>query len=299
MLRKVFKDKRAILAASMFALFALILLASAIREDLTFRPPRRLSREESEVVSVPIGSIVETLADVPVERQIAFVVMLFLFAVLALYLMPPEMRKRLFRQFIRFVLGGFLFIYLLKLKPDLFQSLFPLFNNAAGESESSSSAASLPPVFEPPQVSSWVSYLITFGVILLAALLFWRINRWWQFFKPTAKSPSPLDEIAEAARLSLRGLSSGHGSPQDRIIQCYADMTRVVDARRGLFREHAMTPAEFALRLENAGLPREPVRRLTRLFEAVRYGARTSTQGDIDEAVDCLTSILKYCGEAV
>jgi hypothetical protein len=76
-------------------------------------------------------------------------------------------------------------------------------------------------------------------------------------------------------------------------------MTRVVDARRGLFREYAMTPAEFALRLENAGLPREPVSRLTRLFEAVRYGARTSSQSDIDEAVACLTSILKYCGEAI
>jgi len=177
--------------------------------------------------------------------------------------------------------------------------LFPLFNNATGEGESLQTDSSPPPIFEPPQVSDWASYLITFGIILLAAFLFWRINHWWQLLKPMAKSPSPLDEIAEAARTSLRGLSSRHGSPQDRIIQCYADMTRVVDARRGLFREYAMTPAEFALRLENAGLPREPVSRLTRLFEAVRYGARTSTQDDIDEAVVCLTSILKYCGEVV
>jgi hypothetical protein len=76
-------------------------------------------------------------------------------------------------------------------------------------------------------------------------------------------------------------------------------MSRVVGERQGLRREYAMTPAEFAVRLENAGLPREPVRRLTRLFESARYGARTSTQDDIDEAVDCLTSILKYCGEAM
>jgi hypothetical protein len=51
--------------------------------------------------------------------------------------------------------------------------------------------------------------------------------------------------------------------------------------------------------LEKAGLPREPVNRLTRLFESVRYGARTSAQSDVDEAIACLTSILKYCGEAV
>ncbi|MBI5953751.1 MAG: DUF4129 domain-containing protein [Chloroflexi bacterium] len=299
MLKKVFKDKRAILIVSFLALFSLVLLAGFIGEGMTFRPPRQLSREESEKVSIPVGSIIEDIANVPLEKQIAFLVMLFLFSVLIVYLLPPEMRKRFLKQFIRFVLGGLLLVYLLKLKPDLFQGLFPLFNLATGEEKSSSPGVSPPPVFEPPQVSGWISYLITFGIILLVAFLFWQINRWWQLLKPMAKPPSPLDEIAEVARTSLRGLSSRHGSPQDRIIQCYADMSRVVDARRGLFREYAMTPAEFALRLENAGLPREPVSRLTRLFEAVRYGARISTQGDVDEAIACLTSILKYCGEVV
>jgi hypothetical protein len=68
--------------------------------------------------------------------------------------------------------------------------------------------------------------------------------------------------------------------------------------RRGLYREYAMTPAEFAVRLQSAGLPPEPVNRLTRLFESVRYGARISAQRDVDEAIACLTSILKYCGES-
>lgn len=297
MLKKIFKDKRAILAVSILALFALVLLASTVR-DVTFRAPRHLSHEESEVVSIPIGSIAETIAEIPLEKQIAFFVMLLLFGVLIVYLLPPEMRKRLLRQIIRFVLGGLLLIYLLKLKPDLFEGLFPFLNMAAGQSDPSQLEAAAPPVFEPPQVSGWISFLVTFAIILLTAFVFWRINRWWSLFKPTAKSPNPLDEIAEAARFSLHNLSSD-GSIQDKIIQCYADMTRVVDTRHGLFREYAMTPAEFALRLENAGLPREPVSRLTRLFEAVRYGARTSTQSDVDEAIACLTSILKYCGEMV
>jgi hypothetical protein len=297
MLKKVLKDKRLILFVSVLALFALVALASAIR-DVTFRAPRHLSREESEVVSIPIGSIADSIADIPLERRIAFLVMLFLFGVLVVYLLPPEMRKRLFKQLMRFVLGGLLLIYLLKLKPDLFQGLFPLFNSAGGEGETLQPDAAPPPVFEPPQVSDWLSYSITFGVILLAAFLFWRINHWWTLYKQTAESPRPLGEIAEAARVSLRNLSS-EGSIHDKIIQCYADMSRVVDARRGLFREYAMTPAEFAARLENAGLPREPVSRLTHLFEAVRYGARTSTQSDVDEAIACLTSILKYCGEVI
>ena len=154
-----------------------------------------------------------------------------------------------------------------------------------------------PPVFEPPHISGWLSFFIALGIVLLIAVFFWRINRWRMLHKETS-GPHQLDEIAGIARASLRDLSSGQGSAQDIIIQCYTDMSRVVVARRGLYREYAMTASEFAVRLEKAGLPREPVNRLTHLFESVRYGARTSAQGDVDEAIACLTSILKYCGES-
>ncbi len=60
-----------------------------------------------------------------------------------------------------------------------------------------------------------------------------------------------------------------------------------------------MTPAEFATRLENSGLPSDAVRRLTRLFEGVRYGLQKTGPTEINEAVACLTTILQYCGETV
>jgi hypothetical protein len=296
MLKKVFKDKRAILVMSFLALFSLVALASAIG-DFSFRPARHLNREESEVVRIPIGEILESVADIPFEKQVAFLLMLFLFGVFVVALLPPEMRKRLLHQFIRLVLGAFLLLYLLKLKPDLLEGLIPFLNMAAGQNASPAEENLPAQVFEPPQVSGWISFFITVGILLLTAFIFWRINRWWILRKPTTDASRPLDEIAEVARTSLRNLSSA-GSAQDKIIQCYADMSRVVDARRGLYREFAMTPSEFAVRLQNAGLPLEPVSRLTRLFESVRYGARTSAQRDVDEAIACLTSILKYCGES-
>jgi hypothetical protein len=46
-------------------------------------------------------------------------------------------------------------------------------------------------------------------------------------------------------------------------------------------------------------LPGDAVQRLTRLFEAVRYGGYRSGRKDVNEAVACLTSILNYCGETV
>jgi hypothetical protein len=76
-------------------------------------------------------------------------------------------------------------------------------------------------------------------------------------------------------------------------------MSDVVSSTRHLYRNTAMTPHEFALHLEQAGLPGDAVTRLTRLFEGVRYGNRKSGPQDINEAVSCLKTILHYCGEPV
>ena len=108
----------------------------------------------------------------------------------------------------------------------------------------------------------------------------------------------PLDEIAKIARSSLRDLSSGLDS-SDVIINCYVRMSDVVLNKRHLHRSIAMTPHEFALHLEQAGLPADSVSRLTRFFESVRYGDRKSSPKDVKEAVSCLTTILHYCGEPV
>jgi hypothetical protein len=93
----------------------------------------------------------------------------------------------------------------------------------------------------------------------------------------------------------LKDLSAGRDW-DDTVIRCYARMSEAVDQERGLHRQQAMTPQEFASRLEQAGLPSEPVRRLTRLFEKARYGGRKSSREDVNEAVTCLTAILHAVG---
>ena len=105
-------------------------------------------------------------------------------------------------------------------------------------------------------------------------------------------------KIAGIARSSLRDISSGRDST-DVIINCYFRMSDVVADKRNLNRSAAMTPHEFAGRLEQAGLPGDAVRRLTRLFEKVRYGGHRTDSSAVNEAVACLTTILHYCGEAV
>jgi hypothetical protein len=209
-------------------------------------------------------------------------------------LLSPEARKRLLVMFIRFVFTFWAIYYLLKNYGD---QLFNFNLGEAGTDPANPAVVAPIPVFEPSQISPTFSYLISFGFVLLWLVLLWALYRGWRRYQ-SLHLRKPLEEIAKIARSSLDDLSSGRNS-SDVIINCYLRMSDVVSNRRQLQREIAMTPHEFALRLEQAGLPADAVIRLTRLFEGVRYGDRRSGPKDVNEAVSCLKTILHYCGEPV
>lgn len=142
------------------------------------------------------------------------------------------------------------------------------------------------------------TYLISVAVILGLMGLIWYIVRAVSARRTRLGRDYLLEDIAAAARLSLRDMSTGRDW-EDAVVRCYENMTEVVARRRGHQRDPYLTPSEFAARLEQSGLPSQAVRRLTRLFESVRYGARTSGAHESVEAEDCLREVLLYCGEPV
>ena len=145
------------------------------------------------------------------------------------------------------------------------------------------------------------SFLLATALVLFVLFVIFVAWRVWVFVKQFALpklNEKPLEELAKIARSSLHDLSQG-GDTTDVIMKCYFRMSSVVSDKRHLQRKDSMTPSEFAARLEQAGLPGDAVRRLTSLFENVRYGGRRSGQQEVNEAVACLTSILSYCGESV
>ena len=155
------------------------------------------------------------------------------------------------------------------------------------------SGGEAPGEFAPPALTAGSALGITLLLILvLGALAVFVVNRVFDRFY----TPKPgVDEIAEIARAALDELSGGKTS-KNVIIRCYLDMNRVVEEKRGLAREDAETPAEFAWQLERLGLPREAVDGLTGVFERVRYGGKEADADEIKEARRCLTVILKACG---
>lgn len=293
MLRRLFSQKWVILVLSLVAVTMMVLLAAGLH-DVQFEPGRSLRPAETERFEITIEKTVQEVSDVPIWKQVVFWILIVSLVVLVTSMLSPELRKWVLRTIIGTASTVFMLLYLAR---EGTLNLFNLSGDLGGDA--AAGAGDLPPItpFTPPEVSPWMTYLISIGVVLVLLFLTWKLSNWWRRFNHTRSGSGSLDDLAAIARSSLDDLASGQDW-DDVIVGCYARMSDAVSRKRGLFRTQAMTPAEFARRLEKAGLPGDAVGRLTRLFEAVRYGGRKSSQNEINEAVSCLTAILHYCGEA-
>jgi hypothetical protein len=290
-MRAFFENKRLILLLAVLALGALTVLAISLNE-VPFHEGQHFSQNGTTGFKVTPEDRGDVWVEVPFWQQLLFWGLAGLMIVLIGLLLSPEMRKRLLRIFIRVAIT-FWGLYFL-IKRGVFD--FKVFEGGGPAASNPDTTVPLPD-FQPPQVSPSFSYWISFAFALLLLVIVWFLYRGWQRYL-SLNSKKSLDEIAKIARSSLNDLSSGRNS-SDVIINCYLRMSDVVSSKRHLHRNIAMTPHEFALHLEQAGLPGDAVTRLTRLFEGVRYGARKSGPQDINEAVSCLKIILHYCGEPV
>ena len=143
-----------------------------------------------------------------------------------------------------------------------------------------------------PSAPLWVEVL---SLVSLAVLLSaFAVGVIWYVRRRKTPELTPLQRLAQEAQEAVDQIYLG-GDFKDVILRCYAQMSRVLQEERGLRRDIAMTPREFERLLAERGVPHEPVRRLTRLFEEIRYGARQPGQREEQEAVLCLTSIVDYC----
>jgi hypothetical protein len=298
-MQKVFEDKRAVLILAVLALLSLMLLTNALN-SMDFLPSQPIgggSSEQSPGEALDLAAILNTVADIPFWKQVAFWAVLFVILLLITSLLSPELRKQMIRAFLRTAGSALILFYLIKHKPELFAGLFSqifgVHENLTPSTEVESSAA---PVFVPPQEVSWLSFAVTLGIILAVVLLIWWGNRFRVRIREMNTSRESLNEIAAIARDSLNDLKVG-GNYDNAIVECYARMSEVIAKKQGLQRTHAMTPSEFSARLTRAGLPRDPIQKLTSLFESVRYGKQTAGQAEINQAMHCLTTILTYCGE--
>ena len=269
-----------------FAILAIVLLAAGLSR-VELLPGHRFLWDEATTASQMDSSV----GAVELSAFWKFVIALVfwvLFPISLLYvILSPSARKRVLRDLI-WILSLLLMLYLLVRALQQFV-LFPK------GSESQAPGSSLP-IENPPAVAEFVSQpplWLTFAIsVLLVALVLGVI---WYFWQRSRSVKAPLALLADEAHEALQSLRAG-GDLKDAVMKCYREMGRILSEHRGLRRLRAMTPREFEEHLEDVGFRDDHVRKLTRLFEEVRYGARGSQEHQEREAVLCLEAIVQVYG---
>ncbi len=294
-MRSFFQRKLWIALLAVLALGALTVLSFSM-DTIPFNEAQHfVNNEAGDFPPVTAQDVTNAWSGVALWKQVVVWGLISLMVLLVGLLLSAELRKKLFKLLLRFVATVLAIFFLMRYYGP---QLLALQQMAATLGQQDPPANAQPmPTFQPPQVSPVFSYLVSFGFALLWIAVLWGLYQGWKKYN-ALNTKKPLDDIARIARSSLHDLSSGRDS-SDVIINCYLRMSDVVADKRKMQREIAVTPQEFALRLERAGLPGDAVRRLTRLFEMVRYGDRKSAPKDVSEAVSCLNTILQYCGETI
>ncbi|MBN1178908.1 MAG: DUF4129 domain-containing protein, partial [Anaerolineae bacterium] len=117
----------------------------------------------------------------------------------------------------------------------------------------------------------------------------------WSVWQRTRRQKRSLQQLGEEAQEAIDQLCAG-ADLKDVVLRCYVDMSHTLQESKGIERDKAMTPREFEQHLMNTGLPHEHVQQLTRLFEAVRYGAKHLGETEQQQAIRCLSAIVETCG---
>ncbi len=266
------------------AALLLILLAAGLH-DLTLKPGQPLNLDFQ--FGTPSGSGVRQKLDLPGWLPAVAAVGLVLAAIA--FVVSPSLRRDLLHNLPIYLL---LIFGVLLMREAVVQKPLPVVPSGIVAAQAAPQAGIQPQTSTPDFVAhppEWVvtamTLILVLGVMVAAWLLFRRIQR-------SRTTDNPLDELVEEARVVLVNLQSG-ADLRDTITRCYTEMVRLINTRRGVARDISMTPREFELRLAASGLGEVHIRRLTRLFERVRYGPHALGPAEEQEAEACLRAIIE------
>ena len=202
-------------------------------------------------------------------------------------IISPEHRKRLLRSFIIILLLAFLLSRISEIAPGEEATSEPM--EQGGMFGEADVVVPDPPPFvtDPP---SWVFLVVNLLLLLLV------LGVVWYFWRRLRPKPDTRTLVIQEAETALFDLEAG-GDLRDIVLQCYAGMSDVLRENQNIERRKAMTPREFEEHLTKIGMSDEHIKRLTELFEGVRYGARPSRGRTVLEARSCLRAIIAAYGE--
>jgi hypothetical protein len=259
----------------------LTVLVAAGLPLLTVQPAMPLPSFEGGEVSVPSP----TFAPVGMTiNRLAGIIVLMILGVFILVLIIRAMRGVPWKRLLPAALSLLWKVLLVCGLLLLVLSLLPrTAGTSAGEPMPPPKPLATSPLGPVPPAVIWAAGIVLATAVILLAVRMLVARR--------RRDSRPWEREVEHAR---QALLEGQDL-REVIIRCYRRMGEGLQEARGIEREAFMTTGEFEELLTEEGLPRDPVRRLTRLFEAVRYSLRQPAPGEEQNAILCLDAILEHC----
>jgi hypothetical protein len=268
---------------------AIILLSAGISElKLLTGKPLRLGLKIQDLRENEVSGQGDSLGTI---LRAIFAFFLIFTPLATLYLLiSPKHRKHALRNvillFVLFTLSGLL----LYARPALIKDVIPYLTlPPMPKAEWPPGELTTPFNPNPPQ---WLILVVSFGIAAFIVTVIICIARF--IMRRRSSSNSPLQHVAQEALNAVEELQAGTDL-KNIVIRSYYKMAYVAGKLQGVRRSSDMTAQEFEQFLKDAGLPKEPLRQLTRLFEDVRYGTKVPSEKDERQAVRCLTAIAEAC----
>ena len=283
------------------ALAAMLLLSAGVSELELF--PGESSSETVEAEDGALGGVPPELDEAlrTAFRIFATIIIVGLPLVIIFSLLTPGTRKSLLKGLVPMVLLGLLLYGAFRAGSNLEEQFEPTPTAVAGTPEPTPvpEVSTGTAVEEAGEVDvaapEWLIWATIVSLALILALVLVGVVRFLLRYR--TRQPSPLAELAEQAEDAAEAIRAG-ADLRDTVMLCYYRMSETLKEQRGIWRERDMTPREFETYLSRSGIPAKHVRRLTRLFEKVRYGAKTIGAEDERQALSSLGAIVEYCRSA-
>ena len=263
-----------------------IFLASGIT-GVEFQPGTLIAKEEeNENLGPPQLPDLST----PIWfYMLMFAIWVILPVSVVLFIKYPEVRKRTAQGLVYVAIYG-LILFLLTRKtqeetPELEQLEEELIDTTIIETQREAAEF----ISSVAEADPNLNIILDITIFIFIAILLWIVYQ--RYFR---KKTSTTEQLKIEVEGAISEIESGVDL-RNVIIRCYAEMSRTLDEKRDIQREHAMTPREFEVELQKIGLPHQAIQRLTRLFEEVRYGHAELGPEAEQEALHCLTAIAEAC----
>jgi hypothetical protein len=273
-------------AVLIFTIVIVIFLASGI-SGVEFQPGTLMTtRQDESTFGPPKLPIFST----PIWYYLLmFAIWVVLPVSIVLFIKYPQVRKRTFQGLTYVALYGFV-LFLLSRKtqegsPELEELEKEIVDTTIIETQREASEF----ISSVAQADQNLNIILDVAILIVIAILIWYVYRRF-IYKP----PSTTDQLKAEVEGAIDDIEAG-ADLRNVIIRCYADMSKILNERRGIQRQQAMTPREFELELQEIGLPHASIQRLTRLFEEVRYGNAELGRTAEQEAIHCLSAIAEAC----